>query len=200
MLRKCTGTLMESVIFAAILNNLLSVPTLKGIDVLRIGVVSFAHFMPSGLFQSKLLFHHFHAPIRTQSILWKSIIYEAVYCSNKYFLKNRQKRKSWEIILDMKRGHAHEKNLGFIGINIFVDPFWPCPQNSFISYWPFNFIIFCRPFIEWPPPVRWNAPTKKKKISTRDILGLFLLTWRSEDKNWIYTYRTFMLTVFIHQI
>lgn len=51
---------MWLVTLAATVKSLLSVPTLSGIDVLSIGVVSFAHFMPSGLFQSKLLssIHH----------------------------------------------------------------------------------------------------------------------------------------------
>lgn len=55
MLRKWIGTFMAFVTLAAIANSLRSVPTFSGIDVLSIGAVSFAHFMPSGLSQSKLL-------------------------------------------------------------------------------------------------------------------------------------------------
>ena len=57
MFRKFTGTLSDSVMLCAITNSLRSVPTSNGIVMFRIGIVSLAHFMPSGLFQSKLLFN-----------------------------------------------------------------------------------------------------------------------------------------------
>lgn len=56
---KYTGNFIDFVTFDAIANSLLSVPTFSGIDIFNTGVVSFAHFIPFGLFQSLLLFHAF---------------------------------------------------------------------------------------------------------------------------------------------
>lgn len=56
---KYTWNFIDLVTFDAIANSLLSVPTFSGIEMLSIGVVSFAHFIPFGLFQSILLFHAF---------------------------------------------------------------------------------------------------------------------------------------------
>lgn len=55
MLRKWTGTFIDLVTLAATTKSLRSVPTCNGMDMLRIGSVSLAHFMPSGFSQSRLL-------------------------------------------------------------------------------------------------------------------------------------------------
>lgn len=52
---KWTPTFIDFVTLLAITKSLLSVPTSNGVDMFRTGVVSLAHFMPSGLFQSSLL-------------------------------------------------------------------------------------------------------------------------------------------------
>lgn len=54
---KWTGTLIICVTFRAAQNRRRSVPTSNGVVVSSTGIVSFAHFIPSGLFQSKLLFY-----------------------------------------------------------------------------------------------------------------------------------------------
>lgn len=120
---------MDSVIFAATLNSLLSVPTLNGMDVFRIGVFSFAHLIPSGLFQSKLLFS---IPIRTIN-----------YMNNSYIYCSRENRVESNWVLDVKRRHAHEENLGLIWIHVFVHPVGPSSKNSFVSYGSCNLIVFC---------------------------------------------------------
>ncbi|MFS8013037.1 hypothetical protein Hanom_Chr14g01328031 [Helianthus anomalus] len=63
MLRKWTGSFIDCITSVAAVKSRQSVPTLNGMDMLRIGLVSFAHFMPSGLFQSKLL-QNFHSFIK----------------------------------------------------------------------------------------------------------------------------------------
>ena len=55
MLRKCTGTCIDRVTFSEITKSRRSVPTFNGIDMFRIGSVSKAHLIPSGLSKSRLL-------------------------------------------------------------------------------------------------------------------------------------------------
>lgn len=52
---------MDWVTFDATKKSWWSVPTYNGVDMFRYGVVSLAHLIPSGLFQSRLLYVHLHS-------------------------------------------------------------------------------------------------------------------------------------------
>jgi hypothetical protein len=74
MFIKCTGTFICFVTLCAITKSLRSVPTSNGMDVFKTGVVSFAHFIPSGLFQSSLLLQFAYTMINPINVILKVVV------------------------------------------------------------------------------------------------------------------------------
>lgn len=108
------------------------------------GVVSLAHFIPSGLFQSSLLQNH--------ACMWPSVTINSKKTKNKYKVEN----EIWAL-LDVKRGHASEEDSGAIRVNVGIDPFGPCIEDSRISFWARDFIVLSGPFIEGASSVAYRT-------------------------------------------
>lgn len=125
------------------------------------------------------------------------LIFNDLCRTEREFVKLDAKIVIWgvgEFLLYMEWRHAAEEHHGVIRIDVFIDPFGPCSKDPIIGNGPLDFFVLDLSTFE-----RSTRPnTRKRRLKS--------VIWTKSANNWlfihplVFTYRTFILGVFIHQM